>query len=557
MLLIRASSRIRTEEEVVKRKHILRWIVAGGIWAASAACLSPPVESPQTKVIQQTPIRVPQNEQNQVDILFLVDNSPSMDAMQTELKNKFGEFFTVFEQLAMAGTYADLNIGVVTSDYGAGAVDNLSGGCQKSPGGQRGLLQTTAAAGTPEAMAGCMGPQGANFIHYAFNPGGGATANLPGGATDAASLVSTFTCMASVGSGGCGFEHQLESVYAALKNNNENKGFLRPGALLTVVFVTNEDDGSGPPTTDVFNPDPAKAAPPPAGYGAIDTYRQTDQGVACMINGALALTPYADSGGPLSGCIGAPNVMGGSPMLGGEYDVSRYINLFTLATGQGGVKDDPLNNVILVGIDAPEQPVQIVQILMGTGNGKGAYPNPAAYQPCPAPNTVDGKTCLVRLQHSCQNTVQPGFFGDPAVRLNTVINKAQFKNITSICGTDLTQTPDYTAALQAVGNLISSAIKPGCIPAKLAMPIDCVVEDVTSLSDGTVTEKQLPQCSLDNSGNPLSSNTFPCWAVQHKDKCVGTAPGDSPDGVGITVFRNNIPPPANTSARVECATVAG
>jgi hypothetical protein len=541
----------------VKRKHILRWLVVGGVWAASAACLSPPVESPQAKVIQQTPIRVPQNEQNKVDILFLVDNSPSMDAMQTELKKKFDQFFTVFETLASSGTFADLNIGVVTSDYGAGNTPNLSGGCDKSPGGQRGILQTAAAAGTPEAMAGCMGPQGNPFIHYAFNPGGGATANLPGGATDTASLVSTFTCMASVGSNGCGFEHQLESVYAALKNTNENKGFLRPDALLTVVFVTNEDDGSGPPTTDVFNPDPAKASPPPMGYGAVDTYRQTDFGVACQVSGMLALTPYADSGGPLSGCIGAPNVQGSSPMLGGEYDVSRYINLFLKPTGQGGVKDDPLNNVILVGIDAPETPVTIVQVAANTGAGKGTFPNPAAYQPCPAPNTVDGKTCLVRLQHSCQNTVQPGFFGDPAVRLNSVINKAQFKNITSICGSDLTQTPDYSSALQAVGMLISSAIKPGCIGAKLTNPPDCVVEDVTSNPDGSVTEHQLPECTLDNNGNPVGGSTYPCWAVVKKAMCMGNGPGTSPDGVGVTIFRNNVPPPANTSARVECSTIAG
>jgi hypothetical protein len=479
-----------------------------------------------------------------------------MDAMQAELKKKFDQFFTVFEMLAASGTYSDLNIGVVTSDYGAGNTPNLSGGCDKSPGGQRGILQTTAAPLTPEATMGCKGPQG-NFIHYAFNPGGGATTNLPGGATGTTALVDTFTCMASVGSGGCGFEHQLESVRAALTNTNENKGFLRADALLAVVFVTNEDDGSGPPTTDVFNPDPAKVAAPPAGYGAIDTYRQTDFGVACQINGALALTPYADSMGPLTGCIGAPNVQGSSPMLGGEYDVSRYINFFTRSTGLGGVKDDPLNNVILVGIDAQETPVTIVQVAANTGTGKGAYPNPAAYQSCPAPNMVDGKTCLVRLQHSCQNTVQPGFFGDPAVRLNTVIHAAQFKTITSICGSDLTQTPDYSSALQQVGMLISSAIKPGCIGAKLTNPNapDCVVEDVTSNPDGTTTEHQLPQCTLTN-GAPAAGSTFPCWAVVTKKDCMPPGPGTSPDGVGVTVFRNNIPPPANTSARVECSTIA-
>jgi hypothetical protein len=390
---------------------------------------------------------------HQVDVLFMVDNSPSMDSMQTQLKEKFDNFLRPLTQLGKA---VDLQIGVVTSDYGAGNTANLSGGCDKSPGGQRGLLQSTAALGTPEAMAGCKGPVGAPFIRYALDAGGNVTtSNLPDGATDAASLVSTFTCMASVGSNGCGFEHQLESVYAALHNTVENAGFLRPDALLVVVFVTNEDDGSAPPTTDVFNPDPAKAAPPPAGYGAIDTYRQTDFGVACMIGGMLKLTPYGDSGGQLFGCEAAPN--NSSVMLGSEFDVSRYILYFTQPTSRGGVKVDP-NNVILAAIDAPEAPFSILQVAAGTGNGKGAYPNPAAYQPCPAPNTVDGKNCLVRLQHSCQNTVQPGFFGDPAVRLNTVVRSVMAWQISSICGGNLTQTPDYSTAMTSISDLIKARL---------------------------------------------------------------------------------------------------
>ena len=46
----------------------LRWLVVAAVWLTSVACLSPPVASVQTRVIQQTPIRVPQNEMNQVDI---------------------------------------------------------------------------------------------------------------------------------------------------------------------------------------------------------------------------------------------------------------------------------------------------------------------------------------------------------------------------------------------------------------------------------------------------------------------------------------------------------
>src|SRR6476659_5014929 len=140
-----------------------------------------------------------------------------MDAMQSELRSRFGAFLPVFDHLGEHPLYPDLHIGVVTSDYGAGTHPRV-GVCSPTPGGERGLLQTRGAA----APSGCVAPIGARFISYAYGPGG-ATHNLPPGQ----SLQQTFTCMASVGSGGCGFEHQLESVYAALHNRDENRGFLR------------------------------------------------------------------------------------------------------------------------------------------------------------------------------------------------------------------------------------------------------------------------------------------------------------------------------------------
>src|SRR5690348_8399057 len=97
----------------------IRWIPVALVWLVCAACLAPPVARLTPKVTQETAIRV-QAEHNQVDILFLVDNSPSMEAMQGELKQKLSRFFGVFDDLATKGIYADLNIGVVTSDYGAG-----------------------------------------------------------------------------------------------------------------------------------------------------------------------------------------------------------------------------------------------------------------------------------------------------------------------------------------------------------------------------------------------------------------------------------------------------
>jgi hypothetical protein len=384
-----------------------------------------------------------------LDVLFMIDNSPSMDAMQTQLIAQFGDFIGPLGKLASPGHPLDLHIGVVTSDYGAGSTPNLSGGCGASPGGQKGILQATAAAGTAAATAGCKGPTGVPYIQYTDDGNGHVSSNAP------VTVVDAFSCMASVGSMGCGFEHQLESVYAALHNSVENAGFSRPDALLVVVFLTNEDDGSAPPTTDVFTPDAAKTMPPPAGYGALDTYRQTHFGVACQFGGALQLTPYGDSGGALAGCAAAEN--DNSVMLGAEYDVSRYIDFFTRPASQGGVKADP-SRVILAAIDAPESPIQIIQVAAGTGNGKGAYPSPAAYQACPAPNMVDGISCLVRVQHSCQNVADASFFGDPALRLNSVVQAAATHQVTSICGADLSSAPDYSAPMQNLADLIQQRL---------------------------------------------------------------------------------------------------
>ena len=61
--------------------------------------------------------------------------------------------------------------------------------------------------------------------------------------------------------------------------------------MLAVVFVTNEDDGSAPPDSDVFDKNKA------ALYGYEDSYsRQTRFAVQC---GGM-FPPYDDSAGPVS-----------------------------------------------------------------------------------------------------------------------------------------------------------------------------------------------------------------------------------------------------------------
>jgi hypothetical protein len=482
----------------------------------AAACSHPPVQSPTVVTDQSTSIRVPQSPENKVDILFMIDNSPSMAAMQDELKNRFGDFFTVFDQLAATGTYTDLHIGIITSDYGAG--DTAEGGCAKSPGGDLGHLQQLGHA----AAAGCQGPTD-NYISYVFGPNDTATSNLQG-ASSPANLVGTFTCMASGGAAGCGFEHQLESAYAALKDTTStfNKGFLREDALLTVVFLTNEDDGSAYPTTHMYE----SAAS--ATFGAYDTYRQTEWAIEC--GGTHA--PYASSNGPLTDCSPL------DPPPGDAYPIDRYINFFTRPAAQGGVKANP-NDVILVAIDAPPAPFST--LLATSTSGNGAAPSPT-FVPCSAISP----TCQVRLQHSCQNMSNPAFFGDPPLRLDAVVNAAKFHQIANICGDDPTQTPDYTNALQNLGGLIIVNIGNGCIPSKVpdVSNVECAVVEVTPQADGTNVQSAVPACA--------SSGATPCWKVEAKSACTNL----SPDGLGVTVDYGTMDAglPQGTYINVQCVT---
>lgn len=387
-----------------------------------------------------------------VDVLFLLDNSNNIEPMTTELRNKFNSFLAPIESLASTGIYPDLHIGIITSDFGAGATG--APGCSQSPGGQQGRLQGLGV----KAPVNCKKVTGGvNFIQYAYGPNGTSTNNLPIGQT----LLDTFACMASVGASGCGFEHVLEPVYHALTESlPENIGFLRDDALLVIVFHTNEDDASAPSSTDIF--DKTKSQ-----YGYEDSYsRQTRFGIVCCPSEMascdttqLTIPPYDDSHGVLARCQPAPNVPTGRGP-GKLFDVSRYSDLFSLPKSAGGIKEDPCS-VILIAIDAPDPaaspadggpgPFQVILSNPGTQAGQ-------EYQLCASLNESANPPCVPVLQHSCRNQAHPEFFGDPAVRLNAVVRAAPRHMIASICGPDSRLAPDYSAALSSAGQVIVRAL---------------------------------------------------------------------------------------------------
>ncbi len=192
-----------------------------------------------------------------LDILFVIDDSPSMEDKQLALAAAFPQMIDVLGQLD--GGLPDLHIGVVTSDMGTSAVSGIGnpigtagmGGCWDS--GLGGSLQMTPAM--TEA-----------FLSDVAAPDGTRSRNYSGELRDA------FSDLAQVGATGCGFEQHLSALEHALVNPS-NVGFLRPEANLAVVFLADEDDCSAASPT-LF----AQEAP---GLGSLQSFRCFRHGVRC------------------------------------------------------------------------------------------------------------------------------------------------------------------------------------------------------------------------------------------------------------------------------------
>lgn len=167
---------------------------------------------------------IPVQLNRDLDLLFVVDNSGSMAEEQDNLTANLPVFINVLETIE--GGLPNVHIGVISTDVGAGPF--AISGCQGT--GDNGALLVGAAA---------CAPTGANYIEDISDGAGGRITNYPG------TLAQAFSCNASLGATGCGFEMQLESMCRALNGSNgANAGFLRDTAFLGVVFLTDEDDCS-------------------------------------------------------------------------------------------------------------------------------------------------------------------------------------------------------------------------------------------------------------------------------------------------------------------------
>jgi hypothetical protein len=180
------------------------------------------------------------------DILFVIDDSGSMSEEQANLSANLGAFI---DQLAAAPIQDDYQIGVTTTDvdeYGGSTAFTTgpSGGVPYPRGAIVAVVQNGAGVGTPGDLV-------YDAAAYAATNGWGGQRFLARGSP---TLVQDFKANVLVGTAGAGKEQPFRAARLALTDriqDGTNAGFLRPGARLAVVFISDEDDCSDTPPRDI------------------------------------------------------------------------------------------------------------------------------------------------------------------------------------------------------------------------------------------------------------------------------------------------------------------
>jgi hypothetical protein len=138
-----------------------------------------------------------QEARDEVDILFVVDNSESMEAEQERLARRFDTFIDYMDEVE---TLMDFHLGVITTDL-------------SDENAERGRL-----LGTPTVLT-----------------------------RDTLDYVDKFKERVQVGIEGWGMEKGLEASFVALSEpmvSDANDGFMRDGAMLVIIYVSDENDCS-------------------------------------------------------------------------------------------------------------------------------------------------------------------------------------------------------------------------------------------------------------------------------------------------------------------------
>ena len=440
----------------VRWRH-LRWVLCAAVvptlWACNSRKLATPAGGP-SQVVQT---KVLQSQNRQLDLIFMVDNSASMKPIQTKLAAQLPTFMQVLG--AIPGGLPDLHVAVISSSLGAGAFGDVPGCAPGVPGDDGGKFQH---------KSGCGLNAGENYIKAA-----------PGANNFTGNLSDVFSCIAQLGDGGCGFEHQFESMRAALSKSGspsdpDNGGFFRQDAFLGIVMLTNEDDCSVPGDSELFNTSVATLADQPP-LGGLWSYRCNEFGHKCD-----QAMPHSATGLPmtLTGCQSKENTDGKYHLV----PVKDYVDFLK------GAKD--LEKLFVAIIGGPAAPYGVHARTAQTPSGTEMQPE---------------------ISHSC--TATDGTYADPGVRLT--------KFVTDLNGVFLPICAnDFKDALTQIGTTLGAKLGVQCINGTPATNPTTNAEDCNVVLRKTTADNKFQDTSLEHcGGNVTGTNDNPCWQLAADPKC--------------------------------------
>jgi hypothetical protein len=216
-----------------------RWLALLAMLVLTAwACVSHPLGQPTPDPVIVTTGKVVVVASRKLDLLFMVDNSPSMGPKQAKMADQFPGLIEALRD-PVDQTLPDLRVAIIDSDLGSGD----SGKCKKSGRyGDMGQFQMRDAAS-------CGAKADVRWLEFEK----GKAVNFD----EQRGMPEVFKCLATkVGVEGCGYEHQLGAINWAfnLVDNKSQREFLRDDAFLGVVILTDEDDCSATMHATLFNP---------------------------------------------------------------------------------------------------------------------------------------------------------------------------------------------------------------------------------------------------------------------------------------------------------------
>lgn len=344
----------------------------------------------------------------ELDLLFVIDSSPSMKQEQDLLAANFNSFITVL-QGQFPGGLPSLHLGVITPDLG-------------TQGGT--LISNCTAAGDGGVMR---GPGQERFLRDVFSSESAERSKNYSG-----SLQEAFRAMATVGTGGCGFEAHLGALDKALRLP-ANAGFLRPSAYLGVVVIADEDDCS-------VRPDRARSF-----FGQTDL--QAKQSFSCFRSSTVCDGPVSEAVGPRQGCHSNES----SPYHWAVGDLVRSLK---------ELKEE--QETIVAGILGPPSPLSVEHV--------------------GAPLRPDVKGCTYQIGTEPQAAA-------PGVRLAEFVTSFRNHALTTICASDL------TSPIEQIAKLISeTAHDAPCLRSVPVVPHDCTVADVIDPRGPGRQEFPIPPC---------------------------------------------------------------